>query len=42
MSFSSGQTKLSVINGCQFKQLSAERGSILLGLHQPLRAISVV
>ena len=34
MSFSSGQTKLSVIYGCQFKRLSAEPGFISLGLHK--------
>ena len=34
MSFSSGQTKVSFIRGCQFNQLSAEPGSISLGLHK--------
>ena len=42
MSFSSGQTKLSAIYGCQFKQLSSEQGATLLSLQQLFRKISVV
>ena len=34
MSFSSGQTKVSFIRGCQFNQLFAEPGSISLGLYK--------
>ena len=34
MSFSSGQTEVSFIRGCQFNQLSAEPGSISLGLYK--------